>query len=575
MLWTGGTIIFPSNKFATCQERPGQEDDTTTHSQHKDSTKRNYISSTSSLLPSLPNSSNLESDIYIPGLADYSLSEIQKHTSPEVGFWVHYHCGVYDISKFVDHHPGGKERLLLAAGGSLEPYWQIYSVHNQQPIYHMLEKFRIGNFKPTPDEVVAMQQHRTNKDISSDLYKFESNRHPALSVVSERPFNAETPCMLLVDNFITPNHLFFIRNHLAVPDVPSDDDYRLTISGLGLERAVVTLSLAELKSRFPKEDVTMTIQCAGNRRNAFTPFKPVKGLDWQLGAIGTAVWSGCRLSNVLAAYGIDVARAEMLGINHVQFEGMDTDLSSQSYGASIPATKALMKDGDVLLAYEMNGVPIPADHGPPLRAIVPGVVGARNVKWLNRIVLSEEESPSFWQQQDYKVFSPAVDWSNVDWRRAPAIQEYPVQSGICEPMDGSVLEPSQDSITVNGYAWSGGGRAIVRVDVSLDGGLSWHEARLRSGTQRASGYDAISDSDDDEQDGVDWRNKQVDKAWAWVLWTADIDIPEELRNKKLEICSRAVDASYNVQPESAGPLWNIRGCLCNAWHRVTISASAA
>lgn len=127
--------------------------------------------------------------------------------------------------------------------------------------------------------------------------------------------------------------------------------------------------------------------------------KKVKGLDWGPCAIGNATWSGARLVDVLHQTGWDLSDPR---IEHVVMEGMDVDPTGTPYGASVPAHKALNPMGDVLLAYEMNGQPLPKDHGFPVRAVVPGVVGARNVKWLGRIQLSSSESNSHWQQNDYK-----------------------------------------------------------------------------------------------------------------------------------------------------------------------------
>jgi sulfite oxidase len=130
------------------------------------------------------------------------------------------------------------------------------------------------------------------------------------------------------------------------------------------------------------------------------------------------------------------------------------------YGSSIPISKALDMYGDVLIAYKMNGVDIPRDHGYPLRVIVPGIVGARNVKWLSKIKASEFESPSFWQQNDYKGFSPSVDYSNVDYKNSHAIQELPVQSQsknstltpqVCLPKKNQTFNTSDETILVKGF----------------------------------------------------------------------------------------------------------------------------
>lgn len=143
----------------------------------------------------------------------------------------------------------------------------------------------------------------------------------------------------------------------------------------------------------------------------------------------------------------------------------------------------------------MNGKEIPRDHGFPVRLIAPGIVGARNVKWLKRIVLSDEESESFWQRRDYKSFSPNVDWDNVNFDEAPSIQELPVQSAICDPCDGeSVTIDKNGQINIRGYAYGGGGKKIIRVDVSIDHGKSWFTAQLEQ------------------------EQTPLNRTWSWTLW---------------------------------------------------------
>ena len=178
--------------------------------------------------------------------------------------------------------------------------------------------------------------------------------------------------------------------------------FELEVSGIGIGDEGKTLTLDDIK-KFPKYSVTSAIQCGGNRRSEMNKAQKVKGLEWFGGAIGNARWSGARLCDVLKAAGVsDDADAENKSL-HVHFEGCDTGADGSPYGASIPLGRAIDPRRDVLLAYEMNGEPLPRDHGFPIRAIVPGVVGARNVKWVQRVVVSDEESQSHWQQKDYKV----------------------------------------------------------------------------------------------------------------------------------------------------------------------------
>lgn len=380
---------------------------------------------------------------------------------------------------------------------------------------------------------------------TSDPYASDPERHPALRINNLKPFNAEPPPEILSDSFITPSAFFFKRNHLPVPQVDASS-YELHVEGL--PGGVLKLSLEDLKTRFPKHTVTATLQCAGNRRSEMNKVKQVKGLNWGIAAISTATWSGATLKDVLLAAGYtpDVAK----WANHVQFEGLDKDVTGTTYGASIPLNKAVYTEGDVLLAYEMNGEALPADHGFPVRVIVPGTVGARNVKWLGKIIVSGEESSSHWQQNDYKGFNPGTDWDTVDFKSAPAIQELPIQSAITTPADGAVVNRSLEEVTVKGYAWSGGGREVVRVDVSLDGGKTWQVAQLRSSEKGQSPSPPLA------------------RAWAWKLWELTAPLPP--KGQELEIVCKAVDNSYNMQPDTVPPIWNLRGVLSNAWHRVTV-----
>ena len=471
----------------------------------------------------------------ITGLPEYLLEEISKHKSKETGVWVTYGDGVYDISEFADQHPGGSEKIMLAAGGSLEPFWAIFAQHNTEEVYEMLEELRIGN--------IAVADREKTVVVKEGPYANDPSRSPILKINTQEPFNAETPTVLLADSYLTPNDLFFVRNHLPVPAV-DPSSYVLEVKGEGAEP--IRLTLEDLKTKFPKHKVTATIQCAGNRRADLAKVKPVKGLSWTGGAIGNAEWGGVLLRDVLlyAGHREDQSKAE-----HVHLEGLDKNpLTGECYGASVPIDKAVDPKGDCLLAYEMNGAEISRDHGYPLRAVIPGTVGARNVKWVSRIETSEVEYGGFWQQRDYKGFSPSINWDNVDFSTAPAIQELPVQSLICSPKNGSSVQDGEEEIGLKGIAWSGGGRPIVRVDVSIDGGKTWHIAELAEGKEQRRG-----------------------RAWGWTLWEASVPLPRE--PGELEICCKAVDLSYNVQPDTVAPIWNLRGCLSNAWHRIRVKVN--
>ena len=488
--------------------------------------------------PVLPPTSSVQAGHVIGGLPEYTLDEIKRHSSREKGgVWVTYKYGVYDITDFLAVHPGGADKISLAAGSSLEPYWAVFANHDTDEVREILEELRIGNIAPQDRDKVAKQPPAKDGPYANDPI-----RSPVLKVNTHQPFNAETPAILLDEHYLTPNDIFFVRNHLPVPQV-DPDTYVLEVKGEGIDTPL-KISLRDLKTKYPKHKVTSTIQCAGNRRVELNRIKTVKGIPWTGGAIGTAEWGGARLRDVLLQAGVVEE-----DIEHVHLEGLDHNpLTGECYGGSIPAHKALSEKGDCLLAYEMNGADLPLDHGYPVRAIIPGVVGARNVKWLATIVSSKTEYSGFWQQNDYKGFAPSVDWDSVDFSRSPAIQDLPVTSFICTPMNGAQLEEGTGNITVQGIAWSGGGREVVRVDVSSDGGKTWQVADITEGS-----------------------GQKYMRAWAWVLWEVCVPVPEDCgAGGEAELCCKAVDRSYNVQPETAAPIWNLRGCLSNAWHRVRV-----
>ena len=210
--------------------------------------------------------------------------------------------------------------------------------------------------------------------------------------------------------------------------------------------------------------------------------------------------------------------------------------------------------GDVLLAYEMNGEPLPPDHGHPLRVIVPGHVGVRNIKWVNKIVASAVEADGVWQRgMAYKAFGPDVtSLDGIDLDKYAAIQEMPVQSAILSPQpNAKVLEGGPDAtVEVKGFAWSGGGRGIVRVDVSADDGQTWTTATLCEGSEQP-----------------------MHRAWAWTFWEAEVPLAKGSDAQAATLVCKAVDASHNTQPESVKGIWNLRGLGNNSWHRVAVQAA--
>jgi sulfite oxidase len=354
-------------------------------------------------------------------------------------------------------------------------------------------------------------------------------KNPTFQIWSEEPVNGEPPLELLGRSLLTPADLFFIRCHGGIPRV-EETSYRLVVDGM-VEHPL-ELGLGELREGFPAATVTAALCCAGNRRMQLMEVAEIPGeTPWREGAIGNARWTGVPLREVLsAARASDTAQhVALLGLDEAVGEG-----ASVNFGGSIPLEKAL--SGETLLAYEMNGEPLPIVHGFPLRAIVPGYIGARSVKWLTRITVQREPSDNYFQSRSYKLFAPDVRAGDANWERGLALAEMPVNSAICRPGRDERVEAG--TVRIEGWAVTGGNRLVERVDVSADGGGSWREAELVS--ERAS--------------------------WGWRLWRAAL----ELEPGRYELVARAWDSAATTQPESAAAIWNFKGYANNAWHRVRI-----
>lgn len=478
----------------------------------------------------------------------YRASEVALHKTKQTGIWVTYKDGVYDITKFIPNHPGGQEKIKLAAGSSIDSYWNIYRQHfNSKLPLQILESLRIGNLHADDINANAKESLKLN---ATDPFNSDPTLPGILKVHSLKPINAEAPGFILTDSWITPSDAWFVRNHHPCPALKVDEqEYKIRITGIPTtdksddpnSKQQKTFTLHDLKNKFKKHTVISTLQCGGNRRDEMNRHGVTSGTPWGISAISTAVWSGVRLSDLLSAANVDICE-EALENNRIYHVGFAAE---EGMEASIPVKKACSRSGDVIVAYEMNGADIPQSHGYPLRVIVPGHVGVRNVKWLTKINLSSEEAKGPWQRSmAYKGFGPSVkSIENIDVENITSLQEQPVQSCITMPYNNKLLLAGTTE-TIKGYAYSGGGRGIVRVDVSADGGDTWQTATLGAGSEQSQ-----------------------DRAWAWTFWECDVQVPKEGK-KKIEVICKATDASYNVQPDSIKGIWNLRGINNNAWHRV-------
>ena len=341
------------------------------------------------------------------------------------------------------------------------------------------------------------------------------------------PYNAEPAPHVLAGRPLTPVDTFYSRNHGPVPDV-DPATWRLRVDGL--VSTPCELTLGQLQGDFAQHTVAATLQCAGNRRADLDAVRRVPGEDpWGPGATSTATWTGARLADVLRAAGIEE------DARHVWFSAPDRVEPAhltQTYGSSVEVRKAL--SDEVLLAWQMNGHALPAVHGAPVRVVVPGYIGARSVKWLDRVTASLGPSDNYFQETAYRLL-PA------DGTPGPGIGvslgPVPLSCAILAPADGATVPVGRTE--VQGYAYAGD-RGVARVEVSLDDGATWIEARL---DDRAA-------------------------PWTWSLWRATLPLPAG----GTRISARAWDTAGATQPRSADEVWNPKGYLNTSWARATVTA---
>lgn len=342
-----------------------------------------------------------------------------------------------------------------------------------------------------------------------------------LIIRSTRPPDFETPVALL-DSFITPVEHFYVRSHLPIPQI---DAAAFALKIAGEVGSPITLSLDEIK-KLPAVTVTTTLECAGNGRNFFEP--AVAGVQWEKGAVGTARFTGVRMSELLKKAGVKTS-----GLN-VEMHAADRPPGTMpAFVRQVPMAKAMHPD--TIIAWDMNGQPIPLVHGAPLRAIVPGWEGAYSVKWVNELNVLAKDSDSFWYVTGYRYPNKRVaPGAAVDAKDMEPLKGLAVKSLITTPSTGASMAPGR--VSVGGFAWAGENE-ITRVDVSTDNGASWMPARLTG-----------------EKASFTWRRFAFD-------FTAT-------KPQSYLILSRATDSKGNMQP--AVSQWNPSGYLWNQYDSVRV-----
>lgn len=321
-------------------------------------------------------------------------------------------------------------------------------------------------------------------------------------VRSEDPPNLEMPFEQL-DGFITPTKSFYVRTHFPIPKI-DENKWRLRVEGEVAKPFEIGYDeLLKLESG----KISATLECAGNNRDFLDP--KVKGVQWGLGAVGNAEWTGIPLSTLLNRSGVRSTAREIIleGADRGQLEDPKSPRGEINFARSIPMEKA----HDILLAYKMNGVDLPPEHGFPVRAIVPGWYAVASIKWLTRIIVTGKPFSGYYQTLDYAFWKRDGEHAHLT-----PLSEMQLKAEIAQPKVGDTVR-TDSNVRVHGAAWTGDGE-VTKVELSTDGGSTWRDAKF------------LGES----------------KPNAWRLWEFDWKTPAELG--KTTLIARATDSAGRTQP---------------------------
>lgn len=330
---------------------------------------------------------------------------------------------------------------------------------------------------------------------------------------------------------ITPVEHFFTRSHAAPPAI-DPSSWRLRVHGL--VDTPLSLSLSDL-DEFTPHTVPATLLCAGIRRDELLRIAPLPGeLPWGPQAAGTARWHGVRLRELLDEAGVRP------GAQHVEFIGLDAVQrrgAVSGFGGSITIAKA--REPDALIATGMNDAPLTEAHGAPARSIVPGWIGARSVKWISEIRVSAEPSANYFQTQAYRIEKTVRDDRPGDVSSGSAISVITLNSVILDPAPEAQV--AAGPVTLRGWAIGSGGASLTTIECSADDGRTWHDATFEEGRGR----------------------------WTWTRWHFTLQLAPGTHT----LVVRATDGTGAEQPAQLQDVWNVKGYLNNAWHRIVVTAA--
>ncbi|KAJ5351440.1 nitrate reductase (NADPH) niaD or niiA-Penicillium chrysogenum [Penicillium brevicompactum] len=376
------------------------------------------------------------------------------------------------------------------------------------------------------------------------------------------PFNVEPPLTALYnEGFLTSPELFYVRNHGPVPEVLDEDIPNWEISIEGLVEKPLVLNFREILQKYDQITAPITLVCAGNRRKEQNTVRKSKGFSWGPAGLSTALFTGPMMADILRS-AKPLRRAK-----YVCMEGADK-LPNGFYGTSVKLNWAMDPHRGIMLAHKMNGEDLRPDHGRPLRAVVPGQIGGRSVKWLKKLILTDEPSDNWYHINDNRVLptmvTPEMSAQDRKWwtDERYAIYELNVNSAVAYPQHEEVLDlaTAGPSYTVKGYAYAGGGRRITKVEISLDRGKSWRLSEIEYAEDKYRDFEG------------DLFGGKVDMWWrescfCWSFWSLNIPVSDLETSDAILV--RAVDDALSAQPRDM--YWSVLGMMNNPWFRVTIT----
>ena len=381
----------------------------------------------------------------------------------------------------------------------------------------------IASYFTIPNNVNPLYANET-------IYIDKEHNKSELTILNDRPINAETPPHLL-DDLITPTKRHFVRNNGTIPNLSKEEIKNWSLSIEGNVQKTKNYSINDLKNKFEVVTKALQLECGGNGRAFFKP--PASGNQWSYGAISCSEWTGVKLADVIKASGI---KRSTIYTGHF---GTDIHLSGDEtispLSRGVPINKAL--DENNIIAFAMNGKNIPIIHGAPLRLICPGWPGSTSQKWLNKIeLLDHVHDGTKMTGKSYKVPKlPVKPGSKVAINDLKIIESMPIKSLITFPKTG--LQLNSLSLNVRGHAWAGDKR-VKDVKISIDYGATWIEANLSNPVN----------------------------TYAWQNWGLKINFPSK---GYFEIWSKASDEQNISQPLDIS--WNPKGYLNNTVHRIYVN----